>query len=135
MTRPLSRREYIALARFRYALRVFQHFSDDAARASGLTPSQHQLLLAIKGWDGEQPPSIADLAGRLQLKHHSTVELIKRATEAGNVVSTRDPHDRRRQLPELTAQGEELLASLSVLHRDELRRFRTEMHDVLSELA
>jgi DNA-binding MarR family transcriptional regulator len=133
--RPLSDRDYRALARFRHALRVFQRFSEDAARAAGTTPSQHQLLLAIKGWTGDRPPAVADLADLLQLRHHSTVELIQRATTAGLVSSATDPDDHRRHLTTLTPRGGELLASLSLQHRDELRRFRTEMHDLLDELG
>jgi len=131
----LSPRDYQALARFRYALRVFQRFSEDAARAAGVTPAQHQLLLAIKGWDGNGAPSVSDLADRLQLKHHSTVELVQRATAAGLVDATPDAADARRLQIALTPDGERVLASLSLLHRDELRRFRSEMHDVLAELG
>ena len=134
MTRELTDRDFQALATFRHALRVFVRFSEEAARTAGVTPAQHQLLLAIRGWDGADPPSIGDLAERLQLKHHSTAELVQRATDAGLVVSSPDPADGRRHLPHLTPHGQEVLASLSVLHRDELRRFRTEMHDILSEL-
>ncbi len=134
MTRPLSDPDYIALATFRHALRVFLRFSEDAARQAGVTPAQHQLLLAIKGWAGPDPASISDLADQLQLKHHSTVELVGRAAEAGLVSTSTDPGDGRRQLPLLTAQGDALLSSLSVMHRDELRRFRAEMHDILAEL-
>ena len=133
--RPLSERDYQALSRFRHALRVFQRFSEDAARAAGTTPSQHQLILAVRGWTGDRPPAVADLADLLQLKHHSTVELIQRATTAGLVSSATDPDDHRRQLTTITPRGAELLASLSLQHRDELRRFRAEMHDVLNELG
>jgi len=134
--RELSITDYQALARFRHALRVFQRFSEDAARAAGVTPAQHQLLLAIRGWDGpEDHPSISDLAERLQLKHHSAVELVQRATAAGMVASHGDPVDGRRQLLELTTHGRDTLTSLSLLHRDELRRFRSEMNDVLHELG
>jgi DNA-binding MarR family transcriptional regulator len=134
--RPLSAADYRALARFRHALRVFQHFSEDAARGAGVTPAQHQLLLAVKGWDGGPGtfPTISDLADRLQLKHHSTVELVQRATAAGLLTATTDPDDGRRQRLALTGPGETTLASLSLLHRDELRRFRDEMNDVLREL-
>ena len=132
--RPLSERDYQALARFRHALRVFLRFSEDAARAAGPTPAHHQLLLAVKGWDGDRPPTVADLAEVLQLRHHSTVELIQRATAAGLVRSEVDPDDHRRQRTGLTDRGEELLRSLSLQHRDELRRFRSEMNDVLNEL-
>lgn len=134
MTRTISKADYVALATFRHALRIFLRFSEDAAREAGITPAQHQLMLAIKGWNGGEPPSIADLAERLQLKHHSTVELVKRAVEAGLVSSSTDPDDGRRQQLDLTDAGDEALASLTVLHRDELRRFRTEMHEILNEL-
>ena len=133
---PLTDREYRSLARFRHALRVFQRFSEEAARAEGLTPSQHQLLLAVRGWDGEgaQAPSTSDLADALQLKLHSVVELVQRAEAAGLVERSVDPVDGRRQLVALTPLGSKKLASLSLLHRDELRRFRAEMVDVLREL-
>lgn len=132
--RPLSDGDYATLARFRHALRVFLHFSEDAARSAGMTPAQHQLLLAVKGWDGEHPPAIAELAELLQLRPHSTAELVHRAEAAGLVRTTNDPSDHRRQLSSLTALGEDRLRSLSLQHRDELRRFRTQMNDVLSEL-
>jgi len=132
--RPVGRRDYLALARFRRALRVFQRFSEDAARDAGVTPAHHQLMLAVKGWPEATAPSVSDLAESLQLRNHSTVELIGRAETAGLVVATADPADQRRQLVELTPHGDEILASLSALHRDELRRFRREMNDVLAEL-
>lgn len=132
---PLSDSDIRALAQFRHALRVFLRFSEEAARAAGTTPAQHQLLLAIKGGSGDGPPSIADLAEMLQLRHHSTVELVQRAVAGGLVVTGSDPTDRRRQLTSLTPTGEDLLTSLSLQHRDELRRFRSEMNDVLGELG
>jgi len=132
--RPISQTDYRALARFRHALRVFQRFSEDAARAAGLTPAQHQLLLAVKGWAGDEPPTIGEVADVLQLKHHSAVELVQRAAGAGLVETAADPDDGRRQRLEVTDAGEAKLASLSLLHREELRRFRLEMNDVLREL-
>ncbi len=132
--RPVSQRDYRSLARFRHALRVFQRFSEEAARAAGVTPSQHQLMLAIKGFAGDGSPTVGDLAEALQLRHHSTVELIQRAVRNGLLTTETDASDNRRQLIGLTPKGEEVLASLSSLHRDELRRFRTEMNDILGEL-
>jgi len=131
---PLSERDYQALARFRAALRRFQRFSEEAARAAGTTPAQHQLLLAVRGHAGDGPPVIADLADALQLRHHSTVELVDRAAAAGLLTRTPDPVDHRRQHVRLTAAGERLLEGLSVVHRDELRRFRGQMVDVLAAL-
>lgn len=113
---------------------MFQRFSEDAARDAGVTPAHHQLMLAIKGWPETSPPSVSDLAESLQLRNHSTVELVGRADAAGLVTTSPDPADQRRQLVELTPLGDGILASLSALHRDELRRFRREMNDVLSEL-
>ena len=130
----LADRDYAALATFRHALRVFLRFSEDAARAEGLTPNQHQLLLAIRGFS-DGAPSISDLAGLLQLQHHSVVELADRATDAGYVRREVDAADRRRQRLVLTTAGTRKLASLSATHRDELRRFRDEMADVLTELG
>jgi DNA-binding MarR family transcriptional regulator len=131
---PMSDGDYRSLAAFRHALRVFLRFSEDAARAAELTPAQHQLLLAIRGWGGPSAPTISDVAEMLQLRHHSAVELVQRAAATGLVVATGDPNDGRRQRLTCTESGEAKLASLSLLHRDELRRFRREMNDLLREL-
>lgn len=130
----LSPGEYQALAQFRHALRVFLRFSDDAARSAGLTPAQHQLLLSVRGYRGSGAPSASDVAEAMQLRLHSAVELIGRAESAGLVTRHPDPTDGRRQLVELTDAGRARLAHLSRQHRDELRRFRTEMLAVLREL-
>jgi DNA-binding MarR family transcriptional regulator len=118
--------EYRSLAQFRRALRSFLHFSEEAARAAGLTPSQHQLLLAIRGADTEQPPAIGDIADWMKLRHHSTVELVNRAEHSGLVTRIPDPTDHRRQRLILTELGKTRLDTLSALHREELRRFREE---------
>ena len=133
-TPALTDPEYRVLARFRFALRVFMRFSEDAARSAGITPSQHQLLLAVRGFpDGA--PAIGDVAEWLQLRHHSTVELVDRAVDAGLLERTTDAEDRRRQRLTLTRKGAASLASLSAAHREELRRFREEMAEILRELA
>jgi DNA-binding MarR family transcriptional regulator len=131
---PLSDGDYQALARFRHALRVFQRLSEEAARDAGVTPAQHQLLLSVRGHAGDAPPVVSDLAEALQLRHHSVVELVDRAEAAGLVRRTADPDDQRRQHVRLTRKGSALLERLSLVHRDELRRFRVEMLDVLREL-
>lgn len=130
----LSDTDYRALARFRYALRVFLRFSEEASRAEGVTPNQHQLLLVVRGWEGERPPTVADVAERLQLKAHSALELARRAEEAGLLELRVDPEDLRRQQIHLTEVGAAALRRLSQLHRDELRRFRAEMGPILAEL-
>jgi DNA-binding MarR family transcriptional regulator len=135
MTTELTDREYQALAGFRHALRVFLRFSEERARAAGLTPNQHQLLLAVRGHPGPDPPSTKDLADRLQLRNHSVVELLDRAEAAGLVRRDKDPADRRRQLVTITPTGRQLLGQLSAVHRDELRRFRRELNALLDELG
>lgn len=117
----LSLADYQALAEFRYLLRRFLHFSEQEARAAGLEPQQHQMLLAIKGLPADKAASVGELAERLQLQHHSTVELINRMSERGLLERRRDTDDQRRVLISLTVYGEELLLKLSLLHRLELR--------------
>jgi DNA-binding MarR family transcriptional regulator len=114
--------DYEALAEFRYQIRKFLHFSETAARASGIEPQQHQLLLAIRGLEGPgEPPSIGALAERLQIQHHSAVELVDRLVERGLVARSRDPSDRRQVLIHLTPRGESELEKLTAYHLAELR--------------
>ena len=117
----ISITEYQALAEFRYQLRRFLRFSEQAARAAGLEPQQHQLLLAVKGLPEGRKATISVLAERLQLAHHSTVELIDRLVQRGLIQRCRDEADQRRVLVSLTPQGEEVLRNLSLAHRTELR--------------
>ena len=134
-TSPLTEAEYQTLARFRAALRRFAQFSEQAARQAGVTPAHHQLMLAIRGWDGDGQPSINDVADALLLRQHSASELVDRATDAGLVQRITDARDARRHLLALTPRGDEVLAALSQLHRDELRRFREETIAHLLELG
>ena len=131
----LAERDYRALARFRHALRVFLRFSEDAARQEGLTPGQHQLLLAVRGYPSEEAPTIGEVADYLQLQHHSVVELVDRAVAAKLVRRDADVHDRRRQRLSLTSHGAKTLERLSAAHRAELRKFRDQMSDVLQQLG
>jgi DNA-binding MarR family transcriptional regulator len=130
----LSERDYRRLAAFRHALRLFLRFSEQAARAEGITTTQHQLLLAVRGWPHPDAPTISELAQQLQLKVHSTSELARRAETAGLVDIENDPDDHRRQRVTLTDVGLAKLRSLSVQHRDELRRFRLHLADLLDML-
>lgn len=123
---PVTDAEYKALAQFRRALRSFLHFSEEAAKGAGLTPSQHQLLLAIRGADTPEGPTIGEVADWMKLRHHSTVELVDRAENSGLVVRVPDANDHRRQRLALTKLGKTKLDELSVLHREELRRFQEE---------
>lgn len=117
----LTSDEYRALAEFRFELRRFLHFSEQAARAAGLEPQQHQLLLTLRGFPTGRPVTIGDLAERLLLQHHSTVELVDRSARQGLVERQRDEADRRRVFVRLTAAGEAVLRELSLPHREQLR--------------
>jgi DNA-binding MarR family transcriptional regulator len=131
----LSAADYESLARFRHGLRAFLHFSEEAARAEGVTPAQHQLLLAVKGMRPGEAPTVGEIAGWLLLRHHSAVELVDRATAAGLLIRVADPDDARCQRLHLTALGEDKLARLSELHREELRRLREETFAHLMSLG
>ena len=113
--------DYHALAEMRYQIRRFLRFSEQAAREEGLVPQQHQLLLALKGLPAGRKATISELAERLQLRHHSTVELIDRLVKRGLTARLRDDVDRRRVIVQLTPQGEHLLVNLSLLHCTELQ--------------
>ncbi|HLJ79875.1 MAG TPA: MarR family transcriptional regulator [Ktedonobacterales bacterium] len=121
---PIAKTEYESIAAFRYAIRRFQRFSEQAARREGITPQQHQLLLAIKGYPGREHASVSELADRLQMRQHSMVGLIDR-TEAQELVRRQSGEvDRRQVFIHLTPAGEEKLLKLSVQHRRELRTMR-----------
>ncbi|HTR22978.1 MAG TPA: MarR family winged helix-turn-helix transcriptional regulator [Terriglobales bacterium] len=114
--------DYESLAEVRYQLRRFLHFSEQVAREAGLEPQQHQLLLAVKGLPEGTRPRVAELAERLQIKHHSAVELIDRLALAGCVKRHRAGKDRREVLIALTPKGEKILRELSDHHRAELQK-------------
>jgi DNA-binding MarR family transcriptional regulator len=112
--------DYRALAEFRYRIRLFLRFSEQAARAAGLQPQQHQLLLALRGLPPETEPTVSVLAERLQIRHHSVVELIDRLEERQLVRRRRGEQDRRKVLVEVAPEGDRLLQKLAVEHRAEL---------------
>ena len=130
----LSDGDYRALAEFRHALRRFLSFSERAAREHGLTPAQHQLMLAIRGFAGPGRPSTSDLADLLELRLHSVGELVDRAVANGLVIRRTDPDDARRSLVAVTDTGLHELDSLSMIHRSELRTFRHELVSILGAL-
>lgn len=113
--------DYRALAQFRYQIRRFLSFSEQAARAAGMEPQQHQLLLAIKGLPPDRRPTIKALAERLCVQHHTVVALVDQVEARKLVRRKRHAKDRREILLVLTAQGDRILRGLSVLHRDQLR--------------
>ncbi|HEY8947974.1 MAG TPA: MarR family transcriptional regulator [Rhizomicrobium sp.] len=128
----LAAADYRILAEFRFLLRRFLVFSEDAARAAGLAPQQHQALLAIKGFGGA--PTIGDLAEQLVIKHHSAVGLVDRLVKAGYLKRSQDRNDRRRVTLALTSSGEKLLADLSSTHRDELRMLTPSLKALFAKL-
>jgi DNA-binding MarR family transcriptional regulator len=117
----ISMADYQALAEFRYQIRLFLRFSEQAARATGLVPQQYQFMLALKGLPNGRKATISELAERLQIKHHSTVELVDRLVEKDLIRRSRDDQDQRRVIIQLTPHGEQLLKKLSLLHRKELQ--------------
>lgn len=119
---PLSKHDFEALARFRFGIRRYLRFSEETVRSHGVTPQHYQLMLALKGFPGREWATVRELADRLQLRHHSVVELVNRAQAQGLVHRTPDPGDARAVRVLLTADGQQILARLSALHRDELRR-------------
>ncbi len=116
----LTPEDFQDLLAFRTGLRRFLYWSQTEAKAAGLTPAQHQLLVAIKGHPGGDP-AIGDLAGYLLLRHHSAVELVDRAESAGLVERRADPADGRVTRVRLTPDGEARLRKLAAAHLDELR--------------
>ncbi len=128
----LTLAEYRAIAEFRHRIRLFLHFSEEQARSTGLEPQQHQLLLAIKGLPEGEKPTISEISLRLQLRHHSTVELVNRLAAKGLVKRSRSGADNREVLIELTRSGAALLRRLALAHREELQTAGTELSKALA---
>jgi DNA-binding MarR family transcriptional regulator len=122
MTPALTDDQYLELLAFRTGLRRFLRWSEEQAAAAGLTGQQHQLLLAIRGHPGSSAPTIGDVADHLLLRHHSVVELVDRAEQAGLVQRLSDWDDRRIVRLVLTTKGRRLLDQLSAAHIEELAR-------------
>jgi DNA-binding MarR family transcriptional regulator len=135
MMKDLSLEEYRALAEFRYQIRRFLGFSEELVRAAGMEPQQHQLLLAIKGLPDGALATIGELAERLQLKHHSTVELVNRLAELGYVKRSPGQQDRRQVIVQLTHSGASILRKLSVAHHQELEIAGPRLSKALRSIA
>ena len=120
MEKQLTLSDYQSLAELRYQVRKFLHFSEQIARSAGLEPRQHQLMLALKGLPKGVRPRIGELAERLQIQHHSTVELVNRLAAGGYVKRERASQDRREVLLSLTPKGEKVLRELALVHQSEL---------------
>src|SRR5262245_7030314 len=118
--KPMTRRQYEALATFRYELRRFLRYSEEITRSHGLTPLQYQLMLQVRGFPRGRPPSVGELAERLQAKHHGVVSLLTRCERLRLIERRANSADRRTVHVRLTARGERALERLARLHRDEL---------------
>ena len=122
------------MAELRYQIRRFLRFSETAAREAGIEPQQHQLLLAVSGLPDDLKPTVGVLAERMQLQHHSTVELIDRLVDRGFLCRLRATDDRRRVLVKLTRDGEEFLKTLSLHHLQELQSAGPKFVKILQSL-
>jgi DNA-binding MarR family transcriptional regulator len=123
-----------AMAELRYQIRRFLRFSETAARQAGIEPQQHQLLLAVRGLPDGLKPTIGVLAERMQLQHHSTVELVDRLVERGFLCRLRATDDRRQVLVKLTDGGEKFLQKLALHHLQELQSVGPKFVKVLQSL-
>ena len=122
MPKKLSKSVYEQLADYRYRLRRFIHFSEQAARQNGITPQSHQLLLSIMGFPGREFATPTELAERLQLTHHACLGLIGRCEQQGLVERQPNPEDGRSVHIHLTPEGVRVLETLSGIHLEELDR-------------
>ncbi|HEX6549876.1 MAG TPA: MarR family transcriptional regulator [Gammaproteobacteria bacterium] len=133
-TAPVSPADYRTLAEFRATLRRFLRISEELAHGVSLTPQQHQALLAIKGFAGDELPTMTDLASRLQVRHNSVVGLVDRLVKRKLVRRMTATEDRRRVRLQLTQSGERLLAQLTRAHRIELREIGPQITQLLARL-
>lgn len=131
----LADHDYERLLAFRTALRRYLHWAEERAAEAGITPAQHQLLLAIRGRRERDDPTVSDLAAELFLRHHSVVELVDRAEGAGLVRRRQDPDDQRIVRVALTAKGARRLRRLAGQHLDELARMAPAIRPIWDDLA
>jgi DNA-binding MarR family transcriptional regulator len=133
-TLKTTEREYETLAALRYALRQFLRFSEQAALDAGLTPQQHQALLAIKGFPNGGRLTVGGLAERLQIRHHSAVGLADRLCAKGLILRHPGRADRRQVYLALRARGLRVLDRLSAAHKEQLRRIGPRLESLLRRL-
>jgi DNA-binding MarR family transcriptional regulator len=118
---------YKLMAEFRYQIRRFLRFSEETARAGGLEPQQYQLMLTIKGMADDVRPRIGEIAERLQIQHHSTVELVDRLARRGLIKRRRSDSDRREVMLELTPRGDKLVQDMALRHWAEYREMAPDL--------
>jgi len=126
-TRVLADTDYQRLLAFRSELREFIRWSEHAARQAGLTPALHQLLLVVRGHPAADGPTVGDAAAELHIRHHSAVELAKRAEAAGLLERVEDAADRRVVRLRITPKGNAALRKLSALHLEEIDRLADDL--------
>lgn len=131
----LDKTQYETLAAFRYALRKFIHFSETAAQAAGITPQQHQALLAIRGFPERDQVTVSELAERLQLRHHSAVGLVDRLVAEKLVARVPSNEDRRQVFIQLTSSGKRTLENLSAMHHKQLKQLGPEFSLLFERLT
>jgi DNA-binding MarR family transcriptional regulator len=131
----LSNADYRSLAAFRYEIRKFLSFSEQAAREAGIEPQQHQLLLAVRGLPETLRPTIRTISERLCVQHHTAVALVDKLEARGLLQRERSTIDRREVLLRLTESGAELLRGLSTQHRQQLQSAGPEMLHALQTIA
>lgn len=134
MTHTPTEEDYQRLLELRTGLRRFLRWSEQRAQAAGLTPAQHQLMLAIRGHDGERGPTVGDVAAYLLLQHHSAVGLVDRAEAAGLVTRSPDPDNASTVRLRLTAKGARALEALSEQHLEELEHLAPTMQALWAAL-
>lgn len=134
MAEGLRQEEYEALALFRYELRRFLRFSEEAARAVGIEPQQHQALLAVRGFAVDGCITIGELAERLQLRHHSVGGLVNRLEAQGMLERVQGTDDRRQVFVQLTPQGQALLDELTATHKVELQRLGPQLAALIQQV-
>lgn len=123
--RKMSKADFETLANFRYQLRRFLRFSEEVTHENGVRPLQYLLMLQIKGFPGREWATVAELAERLQAKHHGVVALVSRCEEAGWVQRRASRGDKRSVEVHLTPAGEACLEHLARLHMDELQSVKS----------
>jgi DNA-binding MarR family transcriptional regulator len=130
----LKRDDYRALARFRYLIRQFLQFSEEAAKQEELEPQQHQMLLVIRASDDPAGPTVGEVAEHLLIRHHSAVGLADRLEQRELIERAKGSEDRRQVRLRLTERGEHILEHLSRSHSAELRKLGPELVAALSGL-
>ncbi|KQP13538.1 MarR family winged helix-turn-helix transcriptional regulator [Pseudorhodoferax sp. Leaf267] len=116
----VDKKRYEALSDFRFRLRSFLRFSEDAARDEGITVLQYQLMLHTQGFEGREWATVSEIAERLQAQPHGVVALVSRCEEAGLVQRRPSQVDRRQVEVHLLPAGRKKLARLATLHADQL---------------